>query len=49
MPGKVLARFPRQTEQAYQAVAGNRSTIGRWIPSKVKRRATTAVTRRTVS
>jgi predicted DCC family thiol-disulfide oxidoreductase YuxK len=49
VPGNVLARFPRQTERAYQAVAGNRSTIGRWIPSNVKRRATTAVTRRTVS
>jgi predicted DCC family thiol-disulfide oxidoreductase YuxK len=46
-PGKVLARFPRQTEQAYRAVADNRSKLGRWIPSVVKRRATEAVRRRT--
>jgi predicted DCC family thiol-disulfide oxidoreductase YuxK len=47
VPGHVLARFPRQTELAYRAVADNRSTIGRWIPSGVKRRATDAVRRRT--
>jgi predicted DCC family thiol-disulfide oxidoreductase YuxK len=48
-PGNVLARFPRQTERAYRAVAENRSTISRWIPSSVKRRATEAVARRTTA
>jgi predicted DCC family thiol-disulfide oxidoreductase YuxK len=48
-PGNVLARFPDQTEQAYRAVADNRSMIGRWIPSGVKRRATDAVRRRTAA
>jgi predicted DCC family thiol-disulfide oxidoreductase YuxK len=49
LPADVLARFPRQTERAYRAVADNRSTIGRWIPSGVKRRATDAVRRRTAA
>lgn len=49
IPADVLARFPRQTERAYRAVADNRSTIGRWIPSGVKRRATDAVARRTAA
>ncbi len=48
-PSHVLARFPSQTERAYRAVADNRSQIGRWIPSGVKRRATDAVRRRTTS
>ena len=47
LPGKLLAHFPRQTEQAYRAVADNRSAISRWIPSSVKRRAADAVRRRT--
>jgi len=47
VPGTVLGRFPRTTERAYRAVADNRSTIGRWIPSGVKRRTTDAVRRRT--
>jgi predicted DCC family thiol-disulfide oxidoreductase YuxK len=46
IPASVLARFPRQTERAYRAVADNRSAIGRWIPSSVKRRAAAAVERR---
>jgi predicted DCC family thiol-disulfide oxidoreductase YuxK len=49
VPGNVLARFPRQTEQAYRAVADNRSAIGRWVPSGVKRRAADVVTRRTAA
>lgn len=49
VPGNVLARFPSQTERAYRAVADNRTAIGRWIPSTVKRRATDAVTRRSAS
>jgi predicted DCC family thiol-disulfide oxidoreductase YuxK len=43
IPANVLARFPRQTERAYRAVADNRAAIGRWIPSRVKRRATETV------
>jgi predicted DCC family thiol-disulfide oxidoreductase YuxK len=46
IPASVLARFPRQTERAYRAVADNRAAIGRWIPSGVKRRAAAAVRRR---
>jgi predicted DCC family thiol-disulfide oxidoreductase YuxK len=46
IPASLLARFPRQTERAYRAVADNRGAIGRWIPSSVKRRATDAVGRR---
>jgi predicted DCC family thiol-disulfide oxidoreductase YuxK len=46
IPAGVLARFPRQTERAYRAVADNRSAIGRWIPWTVKRRAAAAVGRR---
>jgi predicted DCC family thiol-disulfide oxidoreductase YuxK len=46
LPAAVLGRFPRQTERAYRAVADNRATIGRWIPSSVKRRAAAAVGRR---
>jgi predicted DCC family thiol-disulfide oxidoreductase YuxK len=49
VPSHVLARFPSQTERAYRAVADNRSAIGRWIPSGVKRRATAAVGRRTAA
>lgn len=49
VPSHVLARFPRQTERAYRAVADNRSAIGRWIPSGVKRRATDTVRRRTAA
>jgi predicted DCC family thiol-disulfide oxidoreductase YuxK len=49
VPSQVLARFPSQTERAYRTVADNRSAIGRWIPSGVKRRATDAVRRRTVA
>jgi predicted DCC family thiol-disulfide oxidoreductase YuxK len=45
-PGQALSRFPGPTERAYRAVADNRSTIGRWVPSGVKRRATAAVRRR---
>jgi predicted DCC family thiol-disulfide oxidoreductase YuxK len=46
VPADVLAHFPGQTERAYRAVADNRTAIGRWIPSSVKRRATDAVGRR---
>jgi predicted DCC family thiol-disulfide oxidoreductase YuxK len=46
IPASVLARFPRQTERTYRAVADNRAAIGRWIPSGVKRRAAAAVRRR---
>jgi len=46
IPASALARFPHQTERAYRAVADNRSAIGRWIPSSVKRRAGAAVGRR---
>ena len=49
VPADVLARFPRQTERAYRAVADHRSTIGRWIPSAIKRRATDAVRRHTAA
>ena len=49
LPAHLLARFPSHTEQAYRAVANNRSAIGRWIPSGVKRRATDAVRRRTAA
>jgi predicted DCC family thiol-disulfide oxidoreductase YuxK len=49
VPSNVLARFPRPTETAYRAVADNRSMIGRWIPSGVKRRATETVRRRTAA
>jgi predicted DCC family thiol-disulfide oxidoreductase YuxK len=47
VPSHVLARFPSQTEHGYRAVANNRSAIGRWVPSTVKRRATDTVRRRT--
>jgi predicted DCC family thiol-disulfide oxidoreductase YuxK len=49
VPADVLGRFPRQTERAYRAVADHRSTIGRWIPSGVKRRATDTVRRHTAA
>jgi acetyl esterase len=49
LPSTALARFPSQTERTYRAVADNRSTIGRWIPSGVKRRATDTVRRRTAA
>jgi predicted DCC family thiol-disulfide oxidoreductase YuxK len=47
LPANALARFPRSTERAYRAVADNRSTIGRVIPSGVKARATGVVRGRT--
>jgi len=47
LPAAALSHFPPQTERAYRAVADNRSTIGRWIPSSVKRRASQVVQRRT--
>ncbi|HEX5193576.1 MAG TPA: DCC1-like thiol-disulfide oxidoreductase family protein [Solirubrobacteraceae bacterium] len=46
-PAALLARFPRQTERAYRAVADHRTTIGRWLPSSVKRRAKRTVAVRT--
>ena len=45
-PAALLARFPRQTERAYRAVADHRATIGRWLPSSVKCRARRAVAAR---
>jgi len=46
-PAALLARFPRQTERGYRAVADHRTAIGRWVPSSVKRRARRAVAART--
>jgi predicted DCC family thiol-disulfide oxidoreductase YuxK len=46
-PAALLARFPRQTERAYRAIADHRSAIGRLVPSSVKRRARRTVAART--
>jgi predicted DCC family thiol-disulfide oxidoreductase YuxK len=35
----VMRRFPRATEGAYRVVAGSRSTLGRLLPERAKRRA----------
>ncbi len=46
-PAALVARAPRQTEQAYQWVAGHRTQLSRLVPSAAKRRAAGVVRRRT--
>jgi predicted DCC family thiol-disulfide oxidoreductase YuxK len=46
-PAALLARAPKQTEHAYQWVAGHRSQLSRLVPSSAKRRAGRVVTQRT--
>jgi predicted DCC family thiol-disulfide oxidoreductase YuxK len=45
-PGAVLARFPNQTQRAYEWVADHRSGLSRLLPSGAKRRATQSIARR---
>jgi predicted DCC family thiol-disulfide oxidoreductase YuxK len=40
LPAAVLAAAPRLTDRAYRWVAEHRSTLGRAVPSRAKRRAT---------
>jgi|SRR5450755_2429927 predicted DCC family thiol-disulfide oxidoreductase YuxK len=47
LPAAVLAAAPNRTQQTYEWVADHRSTLGRWIPSTAKRRATNLIRRRT--
>jgi predicted DCC family thiol-disulfide oxidoreductase YuxK len=47
-PAALLERTPKTAERAYAWVADHRGTLGRWIPSGAKRRATRTIARREV-
>jgi predicted DCC family thiol-disulfide oxidoreductase YuxK len=46
LPAAVLARVPALTDPGYRWVAGHRSLLSRWVPSRWKRHAAGRVTRR---